>query len=85
MVSVILSWLYISLLCILVGVGILSAARKTKFSLTSYWIAGMVVITVYTEIVSIFAPIGPASHIVLLMAALFTGGGKMEGIASLIS
>ncbi len=76
MVSVILSWLYISLVCILVGVALLGIVKKTRFSLTSYWMAGMTAITVYAEAVSIFAPIGAVAHIVLLIAALFAGGGK---------
>lgn len=83
MVSVILSWLYISLVCILVGVALLGIVKKTRFSLTSYWMAGMTAITVYAEAVSIFAPIGAVAHIVLLIAALFAGGVKRETLRGL--
>lgn len=73
MVSVILSWIYISVVCILIGIGILGLFKKTDFSLIYYLIAGIVVITVYAEIFSIFGKIGACAHIVMVVVALFVG------------
>lgn len=73
MVSVILSWFYISLICTLIGVGTLGFIKNIKFSWIWYFISGMVVITVYVEIFSIFAKIGVCAHMLLLAVTVFIG------------
>ncbi len=73
MLSVILSWIYILLICIPVGIGALSLFRDRHFSLIMYLIAGIIVITVYVEFFSIFAKIGVCCHVILLIAALLAG------------
>lgn len=83
MVCVVLSWFYISLICTLIGVGILGFIKNIKFSLIWYLISGMVIITVYVEIFSIFAKIGACAHMLLLTAAVFIGVMKREKIKEL--
>ncbi len=73
MLSVILSWIYILLICIPVGIGALSLFKDRHFSLIMYLIAGIIVITVYVEFFSIFAKIGACCHVILLIAALLAG------------
>lgn len=73
MLSVIVSWIYISAVCILMGIGVLSLFKNTDFSLIYYLIAGIIVITVYAEYFSIFGKIGACAHAILLMAALSIG------------
>lgn len=80
MAAVIASWIYIGLVCMLTGVGILCLltglinwkGRKEdcSFSMTRILIAGIIGITVYAEIFSIFGKIGaPAHGLALVMAA----------------
>ena len=73
MLSIIASWVYISAVCILIGIGILSLRKTTTFSVIYYLIAGIVAITVYVEFFSIFGRIGAGAHVVLLMAAFLIG------------
>lgn len=83
MISVILSWFYIALICTLIGIGTLNFIKNVKFSWIWYFITGMVVITVYVEIFSIFAKIGACAHMILLAAAVFIGVTKREKIKEL--
>ena len=80
MLSVIISWIYIFLICMLIGVGALSLFEKQRFSMTGYLIAGVVIITVYVEFFSIFAKIGGVSHVILLAATLLIGYRKRNVI-----
>lgn len=73
MAVVILSWIYMALICVLIGVGILGFVRDRQFSITLYLVAGITGITVYTEFFSIFAKIGMGAHLVLVAAALAGG------------
>lgn len=73
MISVILSWIYIFLICTLIGMGVLSLFKKRNFSLSGYVAAGIIVITVYAEFLSIFMKIGVCAHLLLLLAALLSG------------
>lgn len=73
MLSVVLSWIYIFLICALVGIGILSLFKKNQLSLMLYIIMGVVAITVYVQFFSIFAKIGICAHVILLAAALLCG------------
>ena len=73
MVTVILSWIYIFLICTLIGVGTLRLFEKKIFSLSGYLITGIIVITVYTEFVSIFMKISGLAHMIVLLAALLSG------------
>ena len=73
MLSVIISWIYIFLICMLIGMGTLILFGKRRFFLTGYLIAGIIVITVYVEFFSIFARIGGFAHGILLIAAFLAG------------
>ena len=84
MLSVILSWIYIVIICMLIGVGALSLFEKKRFFVTGYLVAGVVIITVYVEFFSIFAKIGSVSHVLLLVAALLIGYRKRNVILRLL-
>lgn len=73
MISVILSWIYIFLICTVIGAAVLRFFKKTDFSLSGYLTAGIIVITVYVEFFSIFMKIGVCAHLLLLSAALVSG------------
>lgn len=78
MVIVLISWIYIFLICALIGCGIYSLLTRLfsdvpEGTLSSYVITGIISITVYTEFFSIFYKIGMTAHIVLLVAALVCG------------
>ena len=73
MAVIILSWIYMFLVCMLIGVGMFSLVRNKSFSLTLCLAAGITGITVYTEIFSIFAGISMWAHVALLAAALVCG------------
>lgn len=71
MLAVLLSWLYISCICTLIGIGILHINKNMKYSWICYLVAGIIVITVYVQFFSIFSRIGAGCHILMLAAALF--------------
>lgn len=73
MLLTVLSWIYISVICILIGTGVLSLFRNRSFSLTYRLVTGIVAVTVYTEFFSIFAKTGAGAHLLLLSAALASG------------
>lgn len=73
MLSVILSWIYIFLICVPIGIGTLRLFKCGILSLSGYLIAGIITITVYTEFFSIFAKTGSCAHILLLLIALLSG------------
>lgn len=73
MVSVILSWIYIFLICALIGLGTLRLFGCRAFSLNGCLIAGIMTTTVYAEFCSIFCKIGGGVHGILLLAALTSG------------
>ena len=83
MLSVILSWIYIFLICTLIGIGVLNLFEKRNFSLSGYLVAGIVVITVYAEFFSIFMKIGTCAHLFLLSAVLLSGYVKRDIIQQL--
>ena len=83
MLSIILSWIYITFICTLTGIGVLSLLKGRYFSWICYMIAGIVTITVYVEFFSIFAKIGACAHTVLLAAALLSGYFGRNEIRSL--
>ncbi|MCX4343515.1 MAG: hypothetical protein OSJ53_06485 [Kineothrix sp.] len=85
MLVVLLSWIYISILCTLAGIGILSFAKNIRYSWIHYIVAGIVAITVYVEFFSIFAKIGCFAHIILLTGALSIGYLKRQEIRTLWS
>ena len=49
MISILLSWLYIALICTLIGIGVLSLLKDKCFSLIYYIVAGIIAITVFVE------------------------------------
>ncbi len=73
MLSVILSWVYIFLVCMLVGTGVLGFFKKKQFSLIYYLVAGVIAITVYAEFFSLFGKTGACAHGILLAGALVAG------------
>lgn len=73
MLSIILSWIYILLICVLIGLGTLCLFEHRAFSLSSCIMTGVVAITVYAEFASIFVKIGCFTHMALLLAALVSG------------
>lgn len=70
MLSILLSWIYMFLICTLIGSGILGLFKNRHFPLIWHLMAGIITITVYVEIFSIFAKIGACAHLLLLAAAL---------------
>lgn len=82
MIAVILSWIYIAFICVLIGIGIL---RKKSLGVIYYLAAGIIGITVYVEIFSIFGKIGALAHMIMLAAALIAGVLERKIIAGLWS
>lgn len=82
MIAVILSWIYIAFICVLIGIGIL---RKKSLGVIYYLAAGIIGITVYVEIFSIFGKIGALAHTIMLAAALIAGVLERKTIAGLWS
>lgn len=78
MVVVLLSWFYIFMVCLLIGMGMHKVLKRMipetpSFSITGLIMTGMVSITVYTEFFSIFHKIGMVAHLLMLFAALTSG------------
>ena len=73
MVVIVLSWVYMFLICTLIGIGTLSPVRNRRFSVTLYLVTGIIGITVYAQFFSIFAKIGLWAHVVLVATALVCG------------
>lgn len=86
MVAVIVSWIYMTLVCGCIGGGVIYLLYRAvgikaerpgsgalNFSTTHYLMAGIVAITVYVEIFSLFGKIGAVSHILMLSVALGLG------------
>lgn len=84
MLTILLSWIYISILCTLIGTGVLGFVRKTKFSWIHYIMAGITAITVYVEFFSIFARIGALAHGIMLLAALSAGYYRRKELGRLL-
>lgn len=83
MVAVIISWIYMTLVCGCIGGGSVyllykaAGLRPEKFSIAHELVAGIVAVTVYVEVFSIFGKIGAVSHILMLLAAAGFGiGGR---------
>lgn len=76
MISVILSWVYILLICLFIGMGtfkLLSKLFNVNFeNFFAEVICGVTVITVYTEYFSIFYKISILAHLIMLIAALIS-------------
>lgn len=73
MVVIVLSWVYMFLICTLIGIGTLSLVRNRRFSVTLYLVTGVIGITVYAQFFSIFAKLGLWAHVMLVAAALVCG------------
>lgn len=73
MVVIVLSWVYMFLICTLIGIGTLSPVRNRRFSVTLYLVTGIIGITVYAQFFSIFAKLGLWAHVVLVATALVCG------------
>lgn len=83
MVVVLLSWIYIFLLCLLIGTGVLGIFGKRKFSLVQYLVAGVIAITVYVEYFSILGKIGWLAHLLILVVALALGTLQRKRVVEL--
>lgn len=73
MAIIILSWIYMFLICILIGSGVLGLVRNRHFNMILYLVAGIIGITVYAEFFSIFAKVGMVAHVALAAAAIASG------------
>lgn len=78
MVVVIAEWIYMGIICFLIGYGSYQLLKKLwktlpAFSLLSVMILGITVITIYAELFSIVGKVGMAAHLILLSAAVITG------------
>lgn len=73
MAVIVLSWVYMFLICTLIGIGTLSPVRNRRFSVTLYLVTGIIGITVYAQFYSIFAKLGLWAHVMLVAAALVCG------------
>lgn len=83
MVSVILSWIYIFVICVPIGLGILRLFRRKTFLLNGCIITGIIVITVYVEFASIFMKIGSFAHVLLLLTAMISGSLNQKELRQL--
>lgn len=83
MLSIILNWIYIALICIVIGSGILGVFKGKHFSLIYCLVAGIIAVTVYTEFFSIFARIGVGAHLILLAVTLVSGYHRRRELGSL--
>lgn len=84
MLTVILSWIYISALCVVVGKVILSGQNALKQNSAYCMMAGMLVITVYAEFFSLFAKVGMAAHLILLALTAAACFWKRDCIKELV-
>lgn len=85
MTAVLVSWIYMEIICMLAGAGVFGVIQKvlpvakakssgeTQFSPAYCLAAGTIIITVYTEIYSIFGKIGILAHMLFLAAVLTAG------------
>ena len=73
MAVIVLSWVYMFLICTLIGIGTLGLVRNRRFSVTLYLVTGVIGITVYAQFFSIFAKLGLWAHVVLVATALVCG------------
>ena len=84
MIAVALSWIYMSVICLLSGMGILrlisslsdsgkGISKEIQLNIMNSLIAGIITVTVFTEIFSVFGKIGAWAHIIVLLAALSVG------------
>lgn len=69
----------------MIGVGVLGFIKNRDFPAIYYMCGGILVITVYAEIFSIFAQIGAVSHILMLAAAAFFGYRRRKQLSLLWS
>lgn len=79
MITVIVSWCYIFMVCLLLGAGAsallekISGKQEERTPISLLVILGVVVSTVYTEYLSCFMKIGMMAHLILVMLAILCG------------
>ena len=77
MVSIILCWIIVSIFAFLFGFGVLTIiGRKMNYRIrhiSSYIAAGLVVMSVYAEIFSLFYKVGAVAFLLMIPVAVFTG------------
>ncbi|MDR2888550.1 MAG: hypothetical protein LBV33_01765 [Lachnospiraceae bacterium] len=74
MLIVILSWLYIGVICLSIGIGVFNLVerllkRSFKRNEFHYIVAGLVTITVYVQYFSLIGSIGYVAHLLMLILA----------------
>ncbi len=74
MLIAVLSWIYIAFVCLTAGVGINKLLKKLiptpqtwQLGITGYIVTGMVALTVYAEVFSVFYKVGAVCHILMLL------------------
>lgn len=78
MVVVVLSWIYYFILCLLIGLEIEKILKKLlqgkwHFQVIDHMVTGIAGITIYAAFFSIFYKVGMIAHLLLLVAAVFSG------------
>ena len=77
MIEILLSWIYIALICILIGTGVNSLAKKNKnipsfvdINVAQAVMLGIAILTIYAETFSIFYKVGILCHVIMLVSAV---------------
>ena len=78
MLIVIISWIYYTLLCVIIGIGLerflVKIIKPTwKFQAIDYMVAGIVGITIYASFFSLLYKVGMIAHLGILLAAIAIG------------
>ena len=84
MLVVLISWLYMALICFVIGNGVLAVFKKQKFSIIQYLVGGIITITVYVEYFSLIGKIGVVAHLLLLVFAILCGYMQRKRIVELL-
>lgn len=94
MIVTVLSWIYMAVMCMLIGFlgghlsGVILPKEKARsgqahFIMMYYLVTGIVIITVYAEIMSILGKVGALANISLLLLALAAGVAYRKEIVRL--
>ncbi|MDE6845318.1 MAG: hypothetical protein K2J99_06075 [Lachnospiraceae bacterium] len=85
MIAVILNWIYIMIICTLAGIGIMKPLflRGVELPAIVYPVSGIVAVTVYAEIFSIFGRVNMLCHLILLIVVIVIAFLERSRIAEL--
>ena len=89
MLIVIISWIYYTLLCVIIGIGLerflVKIIKPTwKFQAIDYMVAGIVGITIYASFFSLLYKVGMIAHLGILLAAIAIGYINRKFLADLL-